>query len=343
MARLKNPKTWLWIVGCLAVMVASVIYLPIEMPTIQVPPEPLFFLGPVPITNTMTSMLLADIVLVGLAFLATRKMDVIPGRLQNFFEYVIEFWQNTAEGHLGPQLAKRWLPLVLTVFFSIWFTNYLHFLPGFDSVGFLCETGKCPHEVHEQAAGGHEAGEAAPASETGHKRLAISWTGGGDGQGVGIIKKAPKVDAEHPAAPAEGPGYTFIPYLRVTASDLNFTLALALLAFLVIELAGFQKLGLGYIGKFLNFKQGAMNAIVGLLELFSEVMRIVTFSFRLFGNVFAGQTLLFVFPFLIPLLVVLPIYGLELFVGLIQAYVFAILILAFMEQAVTAHHGDEHH
>jgi F-type H+-transporting ATPase subunit a len=75
----------------------------------------------------------------------------------------------------------------------------------------------------------------------------------------------------------------------------------------------------------------------------SELSRIISFAFRLFGNLFAGQTLLFVLPFLVPLFIVLPIFGLELFVGLIQAFVFAMLTLAFMSQAVVGHHGDEHH
>lgn len=83
--------------------------------------------------------------------------------------------------------------------------------------------------------------------------------------------------------------------------------------------------------------QGFLNVFVGLLEFVSELSRIVSFAFRLFGNIFAGQTLLFVMPFLIPLFLVLPIYGLELFVGMIQGFVFAILTLAFMSQAVEDH------
>lgn len=356
MRRLLQPKVLFFIALSLGLMVLSKLYLPVALPHIQVAPEAVFRLGPVPITNTLLALLASDVVLIGLAFLAGRNLQMVPGRLQNFFETIIEFWKNTAEGHLGEKLARTWLPVALTVFFSIWFSNYLHFLPGFDSVGYFCEPADCPKMSAEVApvddvAHGADAAhaEGAAAEEGGHDPLFIDWTGGASGQGIGLIQPPPDEVAagdEHggaDAAHAEGEHLVFVPFLRVASSDLNFTLALALIAFFCIEFAGFKKLGAGYLGKFFNFKTGAMNMIVGLLEAFSEVMRIVTFSFRLFGNVFAGQTMLFVFPFLIPLLVVLPIYGLELFVGLIQAYVFAILILAFMEQAVTAHHGDEHH
>lgn len=341
MARLKDPKVIFWIVIVLAIMVGSAKYLPIELPHIQVPPEILFTLPilPIPITNTFLSLLLSDVILIGLALVATRKLEMVPSGVQNFFEGIIEFWQGTAVSQVGEKLARTWLPMVLTVFFTIWFSNYLHFLPGFDSVGILCEVGHCPGQTAAVAKPSGTGAAPAEASKAESKPLSIQWSGGQEGEGWGKIVKSPK----EPVTPAPGSKeFEFVPFLRVSASDLNLTLALAILAFLVIELAGFRQLGVGYLGKFFNFKEGAMMIIVGLLELFSEVMRLITFSFRLFGNVFAGQTLLFVFPFLVPLLLVLPIYGLEMFVGLIQAYVFAVLILAFMEQAVTAHGGDHH-
>jgi F-type H+-transporting ATPase subunit a len=340
---LKNPKTLLTIALLLIVMIGSVKLIPVELPHIQVAPEAVFTLGPLVFTNTFLALLVSDLVLLGLAFVAGRNMQLVPGGLQNFFEAIYEFWYNTAVGHLGEKLAKTWLPLALTVFLTIWFSNYLHFLPSFDSIGYFCQAPNC---IELSAAKAPEAGKPHAAEE--HKPLNIQWTGGAAGQGIGLIQKSVKpAKAEAGAAapapePAHADGdYVFVPFLRVAASDLNFTLALALIAFFCIEFAGFKQLGGGYITKFLNFREGPMNLIVGLLEAFSEVMRIVTFSFRLFGNVFAGQTMLFVFPFLIPLMVALPIYGLELFVGLIQAYVFAVLILAFMEQAITSHHAPD--
>jgi F-type H+-transporting ATPase subunit a len=87
-----------------------------------------------------------------------------------------------------------------------------------------------------------------------------------------------------------------------------------------------------------------IDLFVGLLELVSEFAKIVSFTFRLFGNIFAGAVLLFVMSFLVPFFVPLPFYGLELFVGFMQAFVFAILTLIFMVMATVSHApGHDHH
>jgi len=131
-----------------------------------------------------------------------------------------------------------------------------------------------------------------------------------------------------------------IPFFRSVFSDVNNTLALGIVAFLCIEFWGFQALGFGYLSKFFNLK-GVMS-FVGILELLSEFIRIISFAFRLFGNIFAGEVLILMLTFLMPFLVVDVIYGLELFVGFIQAAVFALLTLVFAVGAVE-HHGDEDH
>jgi len=131
-----------------------------------------------------------------------------------------------------------------------------------------------------------------------------------------------------------------IPLFRGTFSDVNNTLALAIVAFLCIEFWGFQALGFGYLKKFFNLN-GIMS-FVGILELLSEFIRVISFAFRLFGNVFAGEVLILMLTFLMPFLFVDIIYGLELFVGFIQAAVFAMLTLVFAVGAVE-HHGDEEH
>ena len=89
---------------------------------------------------------------------------------------------------------------------------------------------------------------------------------------------------------------------------------------------------------------GAMDFVVGLLEIISELAKIVSFGFRLFGNIFAGQVLLFVMTFLVATLLPAIFYGLELFVGLIQAFVFSMLLLVFSTMAMAGHgHDDEEH
>ena len=111
----------------------------------------------------------------------------------------------------------------------------------------------------------------------------------------------------------------------------------------MIELFGFQALGLSYLTKFFNFSEGAMGFFVGLLELISEFVRIIAFSFRLFGNIFAGEVVLGVMAYLFAYLLPLPFYGLELFVAFMQAFIFSVLTLVFMSLATISHGGHDEH
>ena len=138
--------------------------------------------------------------------------------------------------------------------------------------------------------------------------------------------------------------------LRPAGTDLNMPLALALISFVFVEFWGIRILGLSYFGKFFRFGallrgkifQGFIDIFVGLLELLSEFVRIVSFTFRLFGNMTAGEILLLVTAFLIPFVFSLPFYGLEILVGFIQALIFAGLTLVFVTIAVVPHEGEEH-
>lgn len=128
------------------------------------------------------------------------------------------------------------------------------------------------------------------------------------------------------------------PWLYPGATDLNITIGLTLVAFFTIEIAGV--LGIGawkYAGKFLNFKS-PLAFVIGLIELISELARLISFSFRLFGNIFAGKTLLLVTMYFVPYVLPMPIYAYEIFVGIIQAAVFAILMLFFIKLALEEHH-----
>lgn len=129
-----------------------------------------------------------------------------------------------------------------------------------------------------------------------------------------------------------------VPWLYPGATDLNITIGFTLVAFFTIEIAGVLGIGFWkYAGKFINFKS-PMAFLLGLMELISELARLIAFSFRLFGNIFAGKTLLLVGMFFVPYLLPVPIYAYELFVGLIQAVVFAILTLFFLKLALEEPH-----
>jgi len=142
-----------------------------------------------------------------------------------------------------------------------------------------------------------------------------------------------------------------VPFLRAANTDLNTTLALALISVVLTQIYSIRELGLGgYLGRFIQTKRigqgnpmGGIDFFVGFLESIAEVAKIISFAFRLFGNIFAGQVLLFVMGFLIPFVFfgVLIFWGLEVFVGAIQALVFMMLTFVFMSIAMT-HHGDDH-
>lgn len=137
----------------------------------------------------------------------------------------------------------------------------------------------------------------------------------------------------------------FIPLFRSANSDLNTTLALALIAVIATHVFGIAALGFfKHVGKFFNVKLLFKNPImfaVGILEIFGEISKVVSFSFRLFGNIFAGEVLLVVMGGLVAYLAPVPFYFLELFVGFIQALVFAMLTLVFLTMA-TLEHENEH-
>lgn len=126
----------------------------------------------------------------------------------------------------------------------------------------------------------------------------------------------------------------FVPLFRGATADLNTTIALALFAVFAIQYFGFSTLGKIYTSRFFNFSSPIM-FFVGLLELISDTSKIISFAFRLFGNIFAGEVLLTVMAFLMPFIAPLPFLFLELFVGFIQALVFSTLTAVFINVAVS--------
>lgn len=142
-----------------------------------------------------------------------------------------------------------------------------------------------------------------------------------------------------------------VPFFRGLSTDLNVPLALAIIVVLAVQIWGVRALGLSYFYKFINLPalgnlnkkpMGAIDFVVGLIEIISEISRLVSLTFRLFGALFAGGILLVVFAFLVAFILPVPIYILELVIGGMQAYVFATLTIIYASQAVIAHHGDEH-
>jgi len=145
-------------------------------------------------------------------------------------------------------------------------------------------------------------------------------------------------------------GYQLVPFVRVLSTDLNFTVALAIVAVIAVQVVGVRAQGIKYFTKFWNVKTffkkpifGVIDWGVGLLELISEFSKILSFAFRLFGNIFAGSVLLFVMGSLLGAIAIFPsmFYMLEFLVGAIQAIVFGLLTMTFMAQATHGHGGQE--
>lgn len=170
--------------------------------------------------------------------------------------------------------------------------------------------------------------------------LFANWMGLLPGFGSIVVKKHEVILEKHvdtQVQKKEGVHEAPTPLFRGATADLNMTLALALTAFGLIQYFGFKELGFGYLKKFFNFLN-PINFFIGILELISEFSKILSFAFRLFGNIFAGEVLLTVIAFLIPVLASFPFMMMEIFVGLVQALVFALLTAVFIQSATAKHH-----
>ena len=135
-----------------------------------------------------------------------------------------------------------------------------------------------------------------------------------------------------------------IPLFRSMNADVNMTLAIAIVSVVMTQVFGIAALGvLPYASKyFVAPWRDPIMSFVGILELIAEFAKVVSFTFRLFGNIFAGEVLLVVISFLLPYVAPLPFLGLEIFVGFIQGLVFALLTVVFLTMA-TAMHGEHAH
>jgi len=229
------------------------------------------FLG-LTVTNTLLTSWIVVVVLITIAILIGSRLKIIPSRPQVLFEWLVEFvYDYIAEILESRDLARRFFPLLTTLFLFIFASNLLEFTPGIGSIGLAR-------------------------------------------------------------------GTEFIPLFRSVNTDLNVTLMLAIMSFLVIEVTGVVVIGAWkYAGKFLNF-HSFIGFFVGIVEFFSEVARIIAFSFRLFGNIFAGEVLILVVVYFLPVVAPVPVMAFEIFVGFVQAAIFALLTLFFIKIAITESH-----
>lgn len=301
----------LFIVGFIAGPLGSSLFPGLELPgwlTVARPhpelaPERVFF--NTPITNSVIGAWLTIIVLVGFSYAVSRRLKIIPARLQSLLEFALGSLLGFCQSVAGEKNGRRFFPVVATIFLFVAFNAWLSLLPGFGSI-----------------------------LVPGFKFVDGAWV------------------------------RDMVPLFRGANTDINMPLALALMSFVFVEYFGLRSLGIRYLRKFFNFrgfigsvrqiftgklKSGLLNLITGVLNIFtglleglSELIRVVSLTFRLFGNMTAGEILLLVAAFLIPWVFAVPFYGLELLIGFIQALIFGGLTLIFLTLAVESHDEEVH-
>lgn len=251
-------------------------------------PETLFHIGSIPVTNTIINTWLAGIIFLIVGIFISKNINLRPGKLQNFWEFILETVMGYYDQVTGSRKKTlRYLPIAGTVFFFILLSNWLGLLPGTGSV------------------------------LLGHNML-----------------------------------------LRPANTDLNLTLAMALVSVIMSHLFAFTGIGffvhlnkyiqLGNLAK--SVKKGPIGILtavvefaVGLIEIISEGAKVLSLSLRLFGNIFAGEVLITVIASIIAVLLPTPFMLLEILVGLIQAAVFSILTIVYLTVAGEAPHGNDEH
>lgn len=278
-------------------------WLKVPRPHVKLPAEEVAHVGGFSITNTLLAAWLTIALLTLLFYFATRKMELVPSRLQAFAELIVEGLLRFVESVAGKEHARLLFPGVATIFLYVITNAYMGLLPIFGTIGLV----------------------------------------------------------EHAHGETE-----FIPLLRAANTDINLPLSIALMSFVLVETWGMRVVGFfRYTGEFINVRQllrglkqlvtgrmkeaplnivfGFINLFVGALEIFSHLTRMLSFTFRLFGNMTAGEILVLVSCFLIPIIFTIPFYGLELLIGLIQALIFSGLTLVFGTVAISMEHEASEH
>jgi len=316
-----------WIVLALLILGyigATYFFSPVR-PFVQLPAEhwmehPLFTtpflgIGDFYLTNTMVALAVVILLVFVLALSfnrAVKKGNLVLKGIPGALEALLEALYNMTESTAG-KWAWTIFPWFASITIMVLLANWMELIPGVDSIGLI-----------EKAE-----------------------TGGFGIQHLGSFF----ITLVNPAVTESG--YQLVPFVRVLSTDLNFTVALALIAVVAVQVVGIRAQGIGYFTKFWNVKTffsrpifGVIDWGVGLLELVSEFSKVLSFAFRLFGNIFAGSVLLFVMGSLLGSIAIFPsiFYMLEFLVGAIQAVVFGLLTMTFMAQATQGHgeHAEAH-
>jgi F-type H+-transporting ATPase subunit a len=324
-------KVIIGLVIALVIIIGGNILLPVPRAAIEVAAEPI---GLGPITNAMLTSFILSAIIVLIAIFVGLNLKETPTGLQNIVEVIIEALGNFVNDIAPKKWAPTFFPILATIFIYLLFANWFGLLtPLLGSFGIVHSTDHGGMPVEDIVFIRGDAETLTPLHE-------------GEGAEEGAEAHT-EGDEEHTAASQA----LIVPFFRAPSSDLNLTFALALISVFLTQVFGVWELGLGYFGKFFQFGSfakkgiglGLIDFFMGLIELVSEVAKILSFAFRLFGNIFAGEVVLIIMSSLVSLLVVNIFFGLEIFVGFIQAFVFFILSLVFFSMATQSHGEHSEH
>jgi F-type H+-transporting ATPase subunit a len=280
----------------------------------------------VPFSNTVLSTLLADLALILIAVFIVRPFtqgtNPVPSKLYAGFEMLVDYFWNLVKSSVGAKWAWRVFPIVITIFLLILSANLIKMLPGFETIGWLKEA---------------EAGSVVKSYP------AVQITGN-----FYALSAAPSGAEAAPSAAEAGPTYELVPFLRGAATDINFPASLAVFAVACIFVFGVWSQKGAFFAKYFPLGKvvsvpifGAIDLLVGVLEFMLEFVKIISLTLRLFGNIFAGGLILLIIGSLTVVLIPAGLAFFEIFVGTIQAYVFALLTLIFIQMAMASHGGEK--
>ncbi len=255
--------------------------------------EPIFYIGNFAVTNSLLNSWLVVIIIVIISLKIKHNIQIIPGKLQNFFEAIIEFFLGFFDSITGSrEKSLKFFPFIFAFFLFILLSNWMGLLPGVGSIGRVVK-------------------------ENGH--------------------------------------LIFIPFFRGGTADLNNTLALAIIGVVASHIVGIISIGIwDHLNKFINIKTileipkkikedktvimvNPIKALASLLEIVTEIAKVVSLSFRLFGNIFAGEVLLASMAAILAFGLPIPFMFLEVLVGFVQALVFALLVLSYLVMSTEKH------
>lgn len=330
------------IIATIALVAFSIFVISPPKPIIVIHGEKLTSIGPLDILNTLFTAWVLIALLLIISILTVRKAALIPSGFYNFFEAIIEGIYNFIVGIAGEHHGRRFFPVIATFFIYITFANWMSLTPVFNSIGQYVELHEEESEFHSEAVVFTDGGVSLiPLGAEDVELHAEDCAEGSEGDEC--RHHAIEVAEEENLGEGEKLGVLF-PYLRGINTDLMTTLSFAIMSAIFVEYWGISTQGFfRYMSRFFTFKS-PIAFFVGILEFIAELARLVSFSARLFGNMLAGEILLFVMTFLVgvaaPILVIF--YGLEVFVGAIQAFVFGALTLVFAMLAVAGHGEGDH-